>query len=180
MSSLTWLDWIIVALVPLTCLALSTRRPNPKDWVDYFLARGALSTRGQLSNYIGANLVFTAVFLVLSLEATRRGWWVLAVPVAWMIGTALLIWLYPRLRPYLEKGQTLHQALGSAFDAEQTGWRTVRSWTSLWTIAAFVSGVALEFYGGILLLQWSGLSRFGSLGIAVLLAFTCAVFTVAG
>jgi len=175
-----WPDWIILAIVPVACLALGMGRSKPTDWVDYFLARSRLSTSGTLSNYIGANLVFTAIFLVLTLEATRRGLWVLAVPIAWIIGTIWLIYIYPRLVPYLQAGHTLHQALGDAFDSGQSDWRTVRRWASLWTIAAFVGGVSLEFYGAIQLLTLAGLTALHTVTLAILLAFVCAVFTISG
>jgi hypothetical protein len=139
-----------------------------------------MSTGGTLSNYIGANLVFTAIFLVLTLEATRRGLWVLAVPAAWIIGTILLIALYPRLKVFFEAGQTLHQALGSALDGSNLGWKGARRWASLATIFAFVGGVSLEFYGGIHLLRWGGFSQLYVGTIAALLAFTCGVFTALG
>jgi Na+/proline symporter len=139
-----------------------------------------MSSAGTVSNYVGANVVFTAIFLVLTLEGSKRGWWVLAVPAAWIVGTVLLLVLYPRMVPYLQKGETLHQALGSVFDRGQTGWGTVRRWASLWTIVAFVSGVGLEFYGGVLLLEWAGVPQISRLTLAMALAFVCATFTIAG
>lgn len=181
MLDLRLYDWVIILLIPITCLALGLgKRPRPSGWVDYFLARNKLSTTNTVSNYVGANLVFTAIFLVLSLEGTRRGWWVLAVPIAWAFGTGLLIYLYPKMLPYLEKGETLHQALGSIYDNGQTGWGTVRRWASLWTILAFIGGVSLEFYGGVLLLDWVGVPQLYKETLATILAFVCATFTIRG
>jgi Na+/proline symporter len=59
-------------------------------------------------------------------------------------------------------------------------WNTVRRWASLWTILAFVGGVALEFYGGILILDWVGVPQFSRITLAIILAFVCATFTIAG
>jgi Na+/proline symporter len=180
MLTFTVFDWLIVISIPVVCLILGYRRSSPTGWVDYFLARGKISSRGTLSNYIGANLVFTAIFLVLTLEGTRRGWWVLAVPGAWVIGTVVLIVLYPKMVPYLERGETLHQALGKVYDRDQSDWGTVRRWASLWTIVAFVGGVALEFYGGVLLLDWVGVPQVYKETLAAILAFVCASFTIIG
>lgn len=104
----------------------------------------------------------------------------MAVPTAWAAGTAITIWLYPKMVPFLERGETLHQALGSIFDNGQTGWNSVRRWASLWTIIAFVTGVGLEFYGGVLLLTWAGVPKLSSLTLAMILAFICASFTILG
>jgi hypothetical protein len=184
MLHLTWFDWILVGLVPtislLMGLYLRRSQQKPSGWVDYFLARTKLSTTNTISNYVGANLVFTAIFLVLSLEGARRGMWVLSIPIAFFVGTLLLLYLYPKLVPFLEQGETLHQALGSVFDKGQTGWNTVRRWASLWTILAFVGGVGLEFYGGVLLLKWAGVPQLSSVTLAIILAFICATFTIVG
>jgi Na+/proline symporter len=69
----------------------------------------------------------------------------------------------------------LHQALGEAFDSAD-----IRRIASLWTIAGFVGTVALEFYGGIRLLQWAGLPFLSALPLALLLAFVIGAFTASG
>ncbi len=97
-----------------------------------------------------------------------------------MAGTVLLIYIYPKISPFLEKGETLHQALGSIYDDGQAGWKTVRRWASLWTIFAFLGTVALEFYGAILLLGWAGIPQLQKITLAAILVFICTMFTVQG
>lgn len=179
--TLTVLDWFIILLVPAGAYYFGRGKRKPaKDYIDYFLARRAISGSGFLATFLGANLVFTALFLVLSLETLRRGWWVLAVPLSFMVGTALLAMFYPKLAIYFEKGQTLHQALGMAFEPDfKKGWG-IRRWAAVWTIAAFVGLVSMEFYGGVLLFQWCGLSFLYSLIIALFFAGVCAAFTISG
>ncbi|MEN3370518.1 MAG: solute:Na+ symporter, family [Verrucomicrobiota bacterium] len=121
---------------------------------------------------MGTNLAFTGIFLILSEQAYLRGIWVLSVPLCWIIGTIVLYQLYPRIRRYTAESKTLHQALGEAFDSTD-----VRRLASLWTIGGFVGTVALEFYGGIRLLQWTGIPFLGVMPLALLLAFVIGAFT---
>lgn len=181
MLSLSAIDWILVFLVPAVAFILGIGRAfQPKDYVDYCLARRALGTARFLAVFFGANVVFTAIFLVLSFETARRGWWAVSIPVAFFLGTVLLAVLYRKLVPYLDAGQTLHQALGAAFDQGRTGWSSIRRWAAIWTIAAFVGLVAIEFYGGILLFQWASVPLLANITIAIILATVCAVFTIVG
>ena len=178
---MTLVSWLILLAVPVGALILGIgRRTEYTDYVDYFLARRKLSSLRFLAAFLGANVVFTAIFLVLSLEAARRGLWALSVPIAFLLGTVLLVALYPKLRPFFERGQTLHQALGSAFDQGRTGWKSLQRWAAIWTIVAFIGMVAIEFYGGILLLKWTGVPLLANLSIAVLIASVCALFTIRG
>ncbi|MCL5421122.1 MAG: hypothetical protein M1461_01430 [Nitrospirae bacterium] len=179
--TLTALDWFVILLVPAGAYIFGRGKRKPAaDYIDYFLARRALSGPRFLAAFMGANLVFTALFLVLSFETLKRGWWVLAVPISFFIGTAIVAIIYPKLRPFFEKGETLHQALGRAFEPDRKhGWG-IRKWAAVWTIFSFVGLVAIEFYGGVLLFRWSGLSLLHSVTIALLFATICAAFTISG
>src|SRR5262249_29938301 len=99
----------------------------------------------------------------------------LAVPALWIIGTILFVGTYPRLRPYIEKGLTLHQALGATFES-----RRLQRWASFWTIIAFVGTVGIEFYGGIRLLDWTHLPLLTNYSIVLILVAVVAAFTVTG
>jgi len=139
------------------------------------MAGGNLGATSVLSTYFGANLTFTAIFLILSEEAYQRGAVVFAVPICWMLGTFAFTGLYRRMEPYFAHGMTLHQALGSAFESA-----ALQRWASVWTIIAFLGTVALEFYGGIRLLEWAGLPLLWSTTISFALAFVVSAMTVTG
>src|SRR5713226_4054513 len=101
------LDWTILIAIPLIAWLLGRQGREAGTWRGYFLARGNLGTTGVMSTYFGANLTFTAIFLIVSEEAYIRGWWVLAIPIFWVLGTVVFVRLYPRLRPFFEQGMTL-------------------------------------------------------------------------
>jgi Na+/proline symporter len=145
------------------------------SWRGYFLAQGRLSTSSVAATYIGANLTFTSIFLILSAESYRRGWVVLAIPIFWLVGSVLFVILYPRLKVHILEGRTLHQTLGYAF-----GSFSLQKWASFWTIIAFIGTVTLEFYGGIILINWTGVPLLASVTIALLLAYVVSAFTVSG
>lgn len=142
------------------------------DLQGLFFANASLPNVTVGATNMGTNLAFTGIFLILSEQAYSRGIWVLAVPLGWIIGTIVLYQLYPRIRHYTADSKTLHQALGEAFDSAD-----VRRLASLWTIGGFVGTVALEFYGGIRLLQWTGIPFLGVVPLALLLAFVIGAFT---
>lgn len=184
---LHWQDWMIIFLVPTIAFflgrgVLNRNRANKsaQNYIDYFLARQQLGSGGFLATFLGANLVFTAIFLILSYEAAHRGWWVLAIPIAFLLGTALLACFYPKLRVYFDNDQTLHQALGSTFEPQGAAGLSIRRWTAIWTIISFVGLVGIEFYGGILLLKWAGEPLLHSITIVLLFAAICMGFTIAG
>jgi Na+/pantothenate symporter len=168
-------DWAVIAAVPAIAWILGRKGRQRGSWRGYFLAKGNLNTTGVAATYFGANLTFTAIFLILSEEGYRRGIWAFSVPFMWLCGTLFFLKVYPRLKPYIQDGKTLHQVLGEAF--ESSG---LQRWVAVWTIVAFVGTVALEFYGGIILLRWTNLPLFTSLTVALLLALLVSSFTVAG
>lgn len=173
------IDWLIIVAVPLTAWALAAHGRNKAGafgtFRGYFLALGRLSTTSVAATYIGANLTFTSIFLILSLEAHKRGAWVLSVPFFWIIGTGVTVAVYPRMRPHIERGRTLHQTLGDVFNSPN-----LQRWAATWTIVAFVGTVALEFYGAILLISWAGVPLLSTLIIAMALAYVVAAFTISG
>ena len=141
------LDWAIFLLTPLVAWALvfigKGRSKMIGTYRGYFLAQGQLSTTTVGATYIGANLTFTTIFLLLSQESFKRGWLVLVVPAFWILGTILFVVAYPRLKPHIHEGRTLHQTLGFVFRSN-----ALRKCAAIWTIIAFIGTVALEFYGG--------------------------------
>jgi len=178
---------MIIFLVPTIAFflgrgVLNRSRANKKalNYIDYFLARQQLGSGGFLATFLGANLVFTAIFLILSYEAAHRGLWVLAIPIAFLLGTVLLACFYPKLKIYFDRDQTLHQALGSTFEPQGSTGISIRRWTAIWTIISFVGLVGIEFYGGILLLKWAGEPVLNSITIVLLFAAICMGFTIAG
>lgn len=171
----TPIDWIIFFSVPALAWILSLHKRQIGTWRGYFLANAGIGKGGSVATYFGANLTFTAIFLILSEEAYKRGVWVFAVPVFWLAGTLFLYWSYPRIQRYVQEGKTLHQAIGEAF--ESVG---MQRWASFWTIVAFVGTVGLEFYGGIRLLEWANLPFFHAVFVAMLLAFAVGTFTMTG
>jgi Na+/proline symporter len=168
-------DWAILAAVPITAWIIGRKGRQRGSWRGYFLATGNLNTTGVAATYFGANLTFTAIFLILSEEGYRRGYWALSVPIMWFFGTLFFLRIYPRLQPYIQEGKTLHQVIGEAF--KSTG---IQRWVAVWTIIAFVGTVALEFYGGIILLRWTGVTILTSFTVALLLALLVSSFTVTG
>ena len=176
LSSVDWAIFLGVPVVAWLIVVISRRKTGQLGtYRGFFLAQGTLSTGSVFATYIGANLTFTSIFLILSQEALHRGWWVLAVPVGWLIGTALFLFVYRKIHPHILAERTLHQTIGLTFRSER-----LQKWAAIWTIVAFVGTVALEFYGGILLLRWTGLSTFGSVAIVLTLAFVVAAFTITG
>ena len=90
--------WIVVALVPIGAYLFGLlRKSTATDYVKYDLARRSLSDWNFLAAFFEANLVFTAIHLVVSYETARRGWWALCVPLAFAAGVGLLYVLYGRL-----------------------------------------------------------------------------------
>ena len=174
--SFTLLDWLILFGVALIAWVLGSYQRKPSTWRGYFLATRQLSSSRVAATYFGANLTFTAIFLVLSEEAYRRGPWVFSVPACWFLGTILFVACYPKLRPFIDQEKTLHEAIGDSFQST-----SLRKWASLWTILAFVGTVGLELFGGIKLLIWADLP-FAESGwwIALGLAFLLCAFTVRG
>lgn len=177
--SFSKLDWLIFALVPLGAWVLAlvgkNRASMAGSYRGYFLAQGQLGTGSVGATYIGANLTFTSIFLILSQESFKRGWWVTAVPICWLIGTVLFVFAYPRIKPHIMEGRTLHQTLGFVFKSS-----SLQKWAAFWTISAFVSTVALEFYGGILLVRWTGIPLMQAVTVALCLAFVVSAFTMSG
>ncbi len=169
------LDWVIFVSVPLVAWFIGNAKRQAGTWRGYFLATGNLQTKTVVATYFGANLAFTAIFLILSEEGYDRGAWAFSVPIFWFIGTLVFLWLYPKMREYIREGLTLHQAIGSGFSSP-----SLQRWASLWTILAFVGTCALEFYGGIKLLEWAGLPLMANISIALLLALIVTAFTVTG
>lgn len=177
--SFTALDWTIFLAVPLLAWLLATWARRKAGLLGtyrgYFLAQGLLGTGSVAATYIGANLTFTSIFMMLCEESFHRGWWVLVIPLFWILGTLLFLAGYPRLRPHLLAGRTLHQTLGHVFAAPR-----LQKWASFWTIIAFIGTVTLEFYGGIFLVNWAGVPLFHSVAIVLFLAFVVTAFTVSG
>jgi Na+/proline symporter len=169
------LDWAIFFIVPIAAWIIGNIWRQRGTWRGYFLAQGKLNTRGVAAAYFGANLTFTTIFLVLSEEGYRRGYWAFSIPVFWVLGTGLFVWCYGRLRPFTVQGLTLHQVLGETFKSP-----SLQRWASLWTIVAFVGTVGLEFYGGLRLLQWTHLPLPADIVAALLLAFTVSALTATG
>jgi Na+/proline symporter len=168
--------WLVILLVPVGALILGFfRRSTATNYVDYCLARRSLNDRNFLAAFFGANLVFTAIFLVISYETARRGWWAASVPIGFALGVALLYAMYPRLEKHFKEGKTLHEALAGAYGATR-----IRRLCALWTIVAFVGMVSIEFYGGILLLKWCKLPILFSIVVGFILATICSAFTVRG
>jgi Na+/proline symporter len=170
--NLSGLDWaVLLAAVTITWIIGRARRSRT-NLQGLFFANASLPNATVGATNVGTNLAFTGIFLILSEQAYLRGIWVLSVPFCWIIGTIVLYRLYPRIKRYTAESKTLHQALGEAF-----GSADVRRLASLWTIAGFVGTVALEFYGGIRLLQWTGIPFLGVMPLALLLAFVIGAFT---
>lgn len=174
-----WQDWAVFLIVPAVAWFLGYRARRKagavQGWRGYFLAQGQLSTGSVTATYIGANLTFTSIFLILSQESFRRGWLVLFVPGSWLLGTLVFLLLQERIKPHIQAGRTLHQTLGHVFQSPQ-----VQKWASFWTILAFVGTVALEFYGGIRLISWAGQTLLTSYATAFLLALVVTAFTAQG
>lgn len=169
-------DWIILIGVALIAWILATHfRGSRSTWRGYWLANATLPNTNVAATYFGANLTFTAIFLILSQEAYRRGYVTFCIPIYWILGSLLFVALYSRISPAIAEGKTLHQVLRDAY-----GSRSLQLWASLWTILAFVGTVGLEFYGGIMLIQWTGLSVFASSIIGLSLALICSAFTISG
>ena len=173
MLTLSPIDWLIFLGVPFSAWLLGyLRRGQTTGWRGYFLASGMLPTSNVAANYVGANVTFTTIFLLLCNEAYRRGAAVFCVPIFWFAGSLLFTKMYHHLRPHLKDGKTLHQALCDGY-----GSQAIQKWASLWTIVAFIGTVGLEFYGASLFLQWAGFARLSSLTLALILAFLCSIFT---
>lgn len=166
---------LIIVGVLLVGWALGRRSRDPSTLRGYFLASGTLGSSAVGATYVGANLTFTAIFLILSEESHRRGWIVACVPIFWILGTLLFIKLYPKVATAIRSGQMLHAFIGGKY-----GSTNLRKLAGVWTIAAFVGTVALEFYGGIRLLKWGGLPLFANLSLSLTLAFLCTAITVTG
>lgn len=175
MIAFTNYDWLIFFAVPVITWIIGMGARSSGTWRGYFLAKSSLPTSSVVATYFGANLTFTAIFLVLSEEAYSRGYWVFCIPASWILGTFFFKWLYKYTRPYIEQGMTLHQAIGAAFNSTN-----LQKLTSIWTILAFVGTVALEFYGGVKLLQWIGIPLLNNLTISLFLALIVSSFTVLG
>lgn len=171
-----WIDWLIFIAVPLLAWVLGRiGRPAKVGTRAYYLANQNLNSAGLFSTYFGANLTFTAIFLILSQQAYQKGGIVFCVPVFWALGSILFAGFYKRLRPFFQRGMTLHQSLAEGFNS-----RSLQKCASAWTILAFLGTVALEFFGVIKLMQWIGLPPALSLSIAMVLAMICSAFTITG
>ena len=171
----TPIDWFILVSVPAIAWIIGQRSRRVGTWRGYFLANSTLSNTNAGAAYVGANLTFTAIFLLLSEEAYKRGAIVFCVPLFWVVGTIATHVLYPRLRKFFKTGTTLHQALGEVF-----GSMGLQQWAAIWTIVAFIGTIGLEFYGGIRLLEWANLPFLRAESLALLLAFLVGAFTVMG
>jgi sodium/pantothenate symporter len=169
------IDWLILLAAIWIAWLLGRRGRGLTTWRGYFLASGKVGAGGVAATYVGANLTFTAIFLILSAEAYKRGLVVLCVPVFWIVGTFFFLWIYPNLADAMAKGLTLHGFVGERYNSS-----AVQKLASVWTLAAFVGTVALEFYGGIRLLKWAGLPLFANLSLALLFALLTMAFTVTG
>ena len=169
------LDGLVVILVVWIAYLLGRKKSPADNYADFCLARRSLNDWNFLAAFFGANLVFTAIFIIISHEAARRGWWALSIPIAFVCGVLVLAGLYKRLEPDFANGITLHGAFERAFASP-----ALRKWCALWTIVAFVGHVSIEFYGAILLLKWIGLPFLWTGTIGILLAAICTAFTMSG
>ena len=176
MINLGPLDWtLLIGVVLLSWIVGLRWRAKKSTWRGYYLANASMPGTNVAATYFGANLTFTTIFLILSYEGYHRGPVAFSVPVFWFLGSVLFTAFYPRIKIYLIKGMTLHQALGEAYCS-----KSLQRWASLWTIMAFVGTVGLEFYGGVLLLQWAGASSVTATTIGIGFAFICTAMTVTG
>jgi Na+/proline symporter len=173
------IDWAVLLGTPLLAwliIAIGKKKAGAfGSYRGYYLALGQLSTGSVAAAYIGTNLTFTSVFLILSEESFKRGYVVLFIPAFWILGSILLTSLYKRIAPHIAQERTLHQSLGEVFQS-----KLLRKWAAIWTLVAFLGTVGLEFYGGIILIQWTGVSVLTSVTIALCIAFVVSVFTISG
>lgn len=177
MFNLGIFDFICIALVPIVAfiIAYLSRDKQPFSWRGYYFANAKLSSSDIGWTNLGANLAFSTIFIVLSEESYNRGWWVLVVPIAWMLGTLTLLWIYPKINEYAKRNLTLHQSIGDAFKS-----KSIAKWASLWTIISFIGTVGMEFYGGIKVLNSTGLTGFTPITFALIIALVVIIFTTLG
>jgi Na+/proline symporter len=176
---LLFVDWLIIFSVPVFALAASyiyrKKYPGSMSRRGFGLANQQLGGSAVASTYIGANVTFTSIFIILSQEGYKRGYWVLCIPIFWFLGTLLFIWFYPRIKDYIINGITLHQAIGQTFRSS-----SIKFYASIWTIIAFVLTVGLEFYGGIKLISATNVPFLSYILIAIIFIVIVGYFTSIG
>jgi len=173
--NLQFYDWIIILAVPILAYIIGSRKRDGNTWRGYFLANSQMSPLSAGATYIGANLTFTSIFLIVSEESYKRGIWAFTIPIFWILGTIVFILLYPKIKAFTSKSMTLHQAIGSVFKSP-----SIKMYASFWTIIAFLGTVALEYYGGIKLLKAAGIPMLTNLSIALILVLAVTAFTAKG
>ena len=176
---LQFIDWLLIFLVPISALVASyiyqKRYPNSQSRRGLTLANQKLGVVAVASTYIGANITFTSIFIILSQEGYKRLYWALTIPAFWLVGTLFFIFLYPRIKEYIVSGTTLHQTIGGVFQNA-----SLKFYASLWTILAFVLTVALEFYGGIKLISASNVPFLSYVSIGIIFIVIIGYFTARG
>jgi Na+/proline symporter len=176
---LTLIDWLIIFLVPLVALIANYiyKRINPGNPSrrNFGLANQNLGGVAVASTYIGANITFTSIFIILSQEGYKRGYWALTVPLFWIIGTFIFLYLYPRIKEFIINGNTLHQAIGETFKSS-----SLKFYASIWTVLSFVLTVSLEFYGGIKLISVANVPFLSYFSIGIIFIIIIGYFTAKG
>lgn len=169
-----FIDWVIIAMVPLVAFILSSKCA-PTNWRNYYLFSGNLRPLNFTSLYFGANVTFTSIFVILSNESFKRGSIVYCIPIFFAIGSLLFYFLYDKFDLFFQRDITLHNAAGEIFESKD-----ITRLSGKWTILAFVGTVALEFYGAVTLMGWMNLPLFQSVTLSILVAMICGTFTVKG
>lgn len=173
------IDWLIIFLVPISALIANyiykKKNPDKPSRRNFGLANQNLSGVAVGATYIGANITFTSIFIILSQEGYKRDFWTFSIPIFWFLGTLLFIRLYPRIRDFIITGKTLHQAIGETFSSS-----SLKFYASIWTIIAFVLTVGLEFYGGIKLISAANVPFLSYITIVIFFIIIVGYFTAKG
>lgn len=173
------IDWLIIFLVPVLALLANIyykkKNPSNPSRRNFGLANQNLGGVAVASTYIGANITFTSIFIILSQEGYKRTYWALTIPLFWLIGTFVFVRLYPRIRNFIIEGKTLHQVIGESFQS-----KSLKFYASMWTIIAFVLTVGLEFYGGIKLISASNVPFLSYISIGIIFIIVVGYFTAKG
>lgn len=177
--NLATIDWLIIFSVPILAVLASylykKRFPGAMSRRGFGLGNQQLGGVAVASTYVGANITFTSIFIILSQEGYKRGYWALTIPLFWLIGTGVFLLLYSRIRDYIVQGKTLHQAIGETFQS-----KSIKFYASIGTIIAFVLTVGLEFYGGIKLISAANVPLLSYVSIGILFIIIVGYFTARG
>ena len=147
-----------------------------KNLDDYFIGGGNISLGKLSSTYLGSNITFVNIFIVLATYGYIYGLKTFWIPIWWIAGMLFFYKIFPKFSSFFATGQTLHEFLGEKFNSQK-----LRYVASLATVFVFIGTLGLEIFGVTYLIHKLGFNtRPMTMMIAVIFAIILISYATKG